>query len=43
VQSNRMSRFNQVKAIAGGVASGRNIDGLYDKYMTPQAIRRLGA
>jgi hypothetical protein len=43
VQSNRMSRFNQVKAIAGGVASGRNIDGLYEKYMTPQAIRRLGA
>lgn len=43
VQTNRMSRFNQVKSIAGGVSSGRNIDGLYEKYMTAQAIRRLGA
>lgn len=43
VQTNRMSRFNQVKSIVGGISSGRNIDGLYEKYMTPQAIRRLGA
>lgn len=43
VQTNRMSRFNQVKGIAGGIASSRNADGIYEKYLTEQAIRRLGA
>jgi len=43
IQSNRMSRLNQVKEITGGVKSGRNLDGLYEKYLTEQAIQRLGA
>lgn len=43
IQGNRMSRFNQVKQITGGIASARNSDGLYDKYLTEQAIQRLGS
>lgn len=43
IQSNRMSRFVQAKEIAGGIKSGRNIDGMYEKYLTEQAISRLGA
>ena len=43
IQSNRMSRLNQVKEITGGIKSGRNLEGLYEKYLTEQAIQRLGA
>lgn len=43
IQSNRMSRFVQAKSIRGGISSGRNIEGLHEKYMTEQAIQRLGA
>ncbi len=43
IQSNRMSRFVQAKEIGGGIRSGRNMDGLYEKYLTEQAISRLGA
>lgn len=43
VQANRMSRFNQVKEITGGIKSARNTDGLYEKYMTEQALQRLGS
>lgn len=43
IQTNRMSRLVQTKSIGGGVDSGRNVDGLYEKYMTRQAIKRLGA
>ena len=43
IQANRMSRFNQVKSITGGIQSVRNADGLYEKYLTEQAIQRLGS
>ncbi len=43
IQANRMSRFVQAKAIGGGMKSGYNKDGIYEKYMTEQALQRLGA
>ncbi|MDX9741391.1 MAG: DUF1329 domain-containing protein [Gammaproteobacteria bacterium] len=43
IQSNRMSRMVQAKEIAGGIKSVRNTDGLYERYLTEQAISRLGA
>lgn len=43
VQTNRMSRFIQAKTIAGGISSGRNIEGTHERYLTEQAISRLGA
>ena len=43
IQSNRMSRFVQAKEIAGGIKSARNVEGLYEKYLTEQAVSRLGA
>ena len=42
IQDNRMSRFVQAKGAAGGFASVYNQTGLYDKYLTEQAIQRLG-
>jgi hypothetical protein len=42
IQTNRMSRFIQAKSVRGGFDSGLNIGNLHDKYMTIQAIRRLG-
>jgi Protein of unknown function (DUF1329) len=42
IQDNRMSRFVQAKQVAGGFASAYNQGGLYDKYLTEQAIQRLG-
>jgi len=41
IQNNRMTRFTHAKEV-GGVASSVNTDGLYDKYLTAQAIGRLG-
>lgn len=43
VQSNRMSRFVQAKEIAGGIKSMRNVEGMYERYLTQQAISRMGA
>ena len=37
-----MSRFVQAKSVRGGFYSGLNEGNLYDKYMTIQAIRRMG-
>ena len=42
VQDNRMTRFVQAKNAAGGYASGYNQTGLYEKFLTEQAIQRLG-
>jgi len=42
VQDNRMTRFVQAKSVAGGYASGFNQHGLYDRYLTEQAIQRIG-
>ena len=43
IQSNRMSRLCQNKEISGGIKSARNVEGLYEKYLTEQAIARMGA
>ena len=43
IQTNRMSRFYQAKEVRGGFNSGFNQPDLYDRYMTEQAIRRLGS
>lgn len=43
IQNNRMSRFVQAKQVSGGYKSARNVDGMYEKYLTEQAISRLGA
>jgi hypothetical protein len=41
IQNNRMTRFTHVKE-TDGIASGVDLDGLYEKYLTPPAIGRLG-
>ena len=38
-----MSRFYHAEEIRGGFKSGWNQEGLYEKYMTIPAIRRLGS
>lgn len=45
VQSNRLSRFVQAKEVTGGYKSTYSEGGIdvYNKYLTPQAIGRLGA
>ncbi|MBI1238567.1 MAG: DUF1329 domain-containing protein [Alphaproteobacteria bacterium] len=44
VQTNRMSRFSQVRKISNGFESKYNTGpGIFDQYMTEQALRRLGA
>ncbi|MDT0636004.1 DUF1329 domain-containing protein [Spectribacter hydrogenooxidans] len=45
IQSGRMSRFHQAKEVTGGYKSEWGTDGdtAYDKYLTTQAMRRLGA
>jgi hypothetical protein len=43
IQDGRMTRFLQVRSITGGISSGyHNNDGLYEKYLTEQALQRLG-
>lgn len=43
VQTNRMSRFVQAKEISGGIKSGYNAGTqIYDRYLTEQALRRIG-
>lgn len=42
IQTNRMTRLEQVKSVAGGYETRVNTDDLYDKYLTQAAIRRLG-
>ena len=43
IQTDRMSRFYHADEIRGGFKSGWNQEGLYEKYMTIPAIRRLGS
>lgn len=46
IQSNRYSRFVQAKEVAGGYRSMPTVENdeeMYHKYMTAQAVRRLGA
>ncbi|MBV1931866.1 MAG: DUF1329 domain-containing protein [Porticoccaceae bacterium] len=42
IQTNRMTRLEQVKKLSGGYNTQVNSDDLYDKYLTTAAIRRLG-
>lgn len=43
IQTNRMTRFAQVKEVKGGYKSSYNMGAdIYNKYLTVQAIRRLG-
>ncbi|TXH03169.1 MAG: DUF1329 domain-containing protein [Nevskiaceae bacterium] len=44
-QANRMSRFVQAKEVTGGYQSGYATNGIdvYNKYLTVQAIQRLGS
>ena len=42
IQDGRMTRFLQTKSISGGVSQGYNVEGTFDKYLTEQALQRLG-
>ncbi len=42
VQSNRMTRLEQVKAVGGGYTMRVNDEAMFDQYCTEAAIRRLG-
>jgi hypothetical protein len=42
VQTNRMTRLEQVKRISGGYETSANAPDLYDRFLTESAIRRLG-
>lgn len=41
-QDGRMTRFQPVTSITGGMSTAFNVDGLYEKYMTQQALQRMG-
>jgi hypothetical protein len=43
VQTNRITRLEQVKELPGGYRSQVNDAGIYDKYLTQTALTRLGA
>ncbi|OUS10048.1 hypothetical protein A9Q89_11940 [Gammaproteobacteria bacterium 53_120_T64] len=43
VQTNRFSRFNHAKSVKGGLQTAFDTEDAYDKYLTIQAIRRLGS
>lgn len=42
IQTGRMSRLEQVKQVQGGYQMAVNDPSMYDKYLTKQALRRLG-
>lgn len=43
VQTNRFTRFNHAQSVKGGLKTAFNTEDAYDKYLTIQAIRRLGS
>ena len=43
MQTNRMTRLNQAEKIKGGVRTQFDSEGAYEKYLTIQAIRKLGS
>ena len=43
VQTNRFTRFNHAQSVKGGLKTQFNTEDAYDKYLTIQAIRRLGS
>ncbi|HBD12028.1 MAG TPA: hypothetical protein DCZ13_07760, partial [Porticoccaceae bacterium] len=42
VQTNRFTRFNHAQSVKGGLKTQFDVEGAYEKYLTIQAIRRLG-
>jgi hypothetical protein len=42
IQTNRFTRFNHAQANRSGMKTEFDIPDAYDKYLTVQAIRRLG-
>jgi len=42
IQTKRMSRFIPARKVRGGYKTGWDMGNLYDKYLTIQAVRRLG-
>jgi hypothetical protein len=42
VQSGRMSRLEQVRSISGGHSTSVNDASIYERYLTPAALMRLG-
>jgi len=42
IQTNRMTRLEQVKEISGGYRTSANSPDLYERYLTQAALRRLG-
>ena len=42
VQTNRMTRLEQVQEVSGGYRTQVNVDGVYDRFLTQAALRRLG-
>ncbi len=42
VQTNRMTRIEQVREVAGGHAMRVNDQSIYEKYLTIDALQRLG-
>lgn len=42
IQTNRMTRMEQVKEVAGGFHTQVNNEGVYDRYLTRSALRRMG-
>jgi hypothetical protein len=43
VQDGRITRFSQAKTIAGGISQSYNDPGAYEKFLTEQALQRIGA
>jgi hypothetical protein len=43
VQTNRITRMEQVKEVAGGYRTEANNPDVYDLYLTRSALRRLGS
>lgn len=43
IQTNRMTRLEQVKEISGGYRMAANSADLYERYLTQTALRRLGS
>ena len=43
VQTNRFTRFNHAQTLKGGLKSEFDSEDAYDKYLTIQAIRRMGS
>ena len=43
VQTNRVTRLEQVKEVVGGYRSEANIPDAYDRFLTKGALRRLGS